>query len=668
MEDDGALGGQHDGLGDAGQRRSAPRTRARTAGCPSRSAASRSARPGRAAPRPPGPRPARGRRAGRRSSPSAASSATRAATAAGLVSDRPPAPARIGSPSGALPTREHERAAPRRASRRRRRGSARCSCRAAAARAAGRRRGCASPGAVRGAPVSIRWPSRVHDAHVGAVERSARGSENRSTTDGDLLDHRALPARRAWSRAAWRAPAPGAGASRRAGPARPAERQQAPRSARAASCRQPRADAGRGPPPTLRASGALRRRSAAAGARERRPAPPRRSRRDRERRRRRRDGDLVHVVAPVAAGARLELDVRLEGGALMHVGAGRRARSRRRAGPARARRAARRRRAPSATSTASRRQRAAQRRVRRGRSATHGEHQARGGRGAAHTAGAGGAPGALGVGQPPDVRHARGSAQPASTSDARRGDRGRHSRRGRRPRAPLPAPTPSATHSAIAATDSTAETPSLGAAAGRSERLDQRDARQAGRRRRAQRGLAAASARRRSAIVRASSELGAGALTGMISQPNIMLWSSWARLWQCATYGPAKVRNRREITTSSLGSSATTSSLPVSSGWRASGAGLPLRATTRCSSMWRCNGCTQPPPPLRIRHRPRRVLLDARSAAWSGSNGWPLISHSVSGSPCELPRCSSNVGMLLSLIGRERAGRRGRARRAAWPG
>ncbi len=34
----------------------------------------------------------------------------------------------------------------------------------------------------------------------------------------------------------------------------------------------------------------------------------------------------------------------------------------------------------------------------------------------------------------------------------------------------------------------------------------------------------------------------------------------------------------------------------------------------------------------------------------SGSNCWPLMSHSVSGSAFELPRWSSNVGMHLSLI------------------
>src|ERR671921_176555 len=27
---------------------------------------------------------------------------------------------------------------------------------------------------------------------------------------------------------------------------------------------------------------------------------------------------------------------------------------------------------------------------------------------------------------------------------------------------------------------------------------------------------------------------------GVISQPNIMAWSSWARLWQCPTYFPTK--------------------------------------------------------------------------------------------------------------------------------
>src|SRR3954447_21957385 len=39
------------------------------------------------------------------------------------------------------------------------------------------------------------------------------------------------------------------------------------------------------------------------------------------------------------------------------------------------------------------------------------------------------------------------------------------------------------------------------------------------------------------------------------------------------------------MTTSSLGSSATTFSLPVSSGWRESGASLPLRATEGVGSV-----------------------------------------------------------------------------------
>ena len=42
---------------------------------------------------------------------SAANSSTRAATAAGLSSDRPPAPARIGAPSFALPTANTKAAA-----------------------------------------------------------------------------------------------------------------------------------------------------------------------------------------------------------------------------------------------------------------------------------------------------------------------------------------------------------------------------------------------------------------------------------------------------------------------------------------------------------------------------------------------------------------------------
>jgi hypothetical protein len=32
---------------------------------------------------------------------------------------------------------------------------------------------------------------------------------------------------------------------------------------------------------------------------------------------------------------------------------------------------------------------------------------------------------------------------------------------------------------------------------------------------------------------------------GTMVQPNIMAWSSCARLWQCATYGPTKSRNPR---------------------------------------------------------------------------------------------------------------------------
>ena len=33
---------------------------------------------------------------------------------------------------------------------------------------------------------------------------------------------------------------------------------------------------------------------------------------------------------------------------------------------------------------------------------------------------------------------------------------------------------------------------------------------------------------------------------GMISQLNIMAWSSWARLWQCATYGSDEVTEMAE--------------------------------------------------------------------------------------------------------------------------
>ena len=36
-----------------------------------------------------------------------------------------------------------------------------------------------------------------------------------------------------------------------------------------------------------------------------------------------------------------------------------------------------------------------------------------------------------------------------------------------------------------------------------------------------------------------------GRVHQVIDQPNIMAWSSWARLWQCATYGPTKSRKPR---------------------------------------------------------------------------------------------------------------------------
>src|SRR4029079_14014564 len=53
----------------------------------------------------------------------------------------------------------------------------------------------------------------------------------------------------------------------------------------------------------------------------------------------------------------------------------------------------------------------------------------------------------------------------------------------------------------------------------------------------------------------------------VISQPNIMAWSSWARLWQWATYGPTKSRKPRYTIVDSPGSNATRSSLDTSSGW-----------------------------------------------------------------------------------------------------
>src|SRR4029079_6841334 len=79
---------------------------------------------------------------------------------------------------------------------------------------------------------------------------------------------------------------------------------------------------------------------------------------------------------------------------------------------------------------------------------------------------------------------------------------------------------------------------------------------------------------------------------GMISQPNIMAWSSWARLWQCATYGPTKSRKPRYTIVDSPGSKATRSSRDTSSGWPGSATSetsLPLRIIVWCSSMCRWN-------------------------------------------------------------------------------
>ena len=79
---------------------------------------------------------------------------------------------------------------------------------------------------------------------------------------------------------------------------------------------------------------------------------------------------------------------------------------------------------------------------------------------------------------------------------------------------------------------------------------------------------------------------------------------------------------------------------------------LPLRMTVRCSSMCRCSGCTQPPPPFLISQRLKLPFFCWASGVLpagffrlvptvAGSNGEPLISHSIS--PPALPRSSSKI-------------------------
>ena len=124
--------------------------------------------------------------------------------------------------------------------------------------------------------------------------------------------------------------------------------------------------------------------------------------------------------------------------------------------------------------------------------------------------------------------------------------------------------------------------------------------------------------------------------------------------------------------TDSPGSNATRSSFDTSSGWPASAQGattLPLRISVRCSSMCRCMGWTHPPPPLRISQRlklPTFCWANGRLpagfrrlvATWAGSNGLPLISHSIS--PPTLPRWTSKIVRLaisvFQLLGTAGAG------------
>ena len=130
----------------------------------------------------------------------------------------------------------------------------------------------------------------------------------------------------------------------------------------------------------------------------------------------------------------------------------------------------------------------------------------------------------------PPSRRARARRPPATR---------RHSVRRRRPRAPRRAPSPGRC--------TAPSPPSTGRRACRpctnrerqADRLHQRDACQAGRRAGAQRRLAAARAAV-SGVHGPCPPAWSGLPYGRISQPNIMLWSSCARLWQCATYGPAE--------------------------------------------------------------------------------------------------------------------------------
>ena len=177
-------------LGRAGEARSAPRTRARTAPAAAQGGSRSAPRRSRAVGRRPGPTPARGRRAAR-----AAARARRARRRgprppAGLESDRPPAPSETGWPSRAPPVaythRRHGRVRVGRDDAVAHgvavgHAAARVQRHDEPPRIAGR---CARRAAVDLLPVV------VHDAHVGAVEDLDRLGE-RSTTEDGLPRHAA---------------------------------------------------------------------------------------------------------------------------------------------------------------------------------------------------------------------------------------------------------------------------------------------------------------------------------------------------------------------------------------------------------------------------------------------------------------------------------------------
>ena len=82
---------------------------------------------------------------------------------------------------------------------------------------------------------------------------------------------------------------------------------------------------------------------------------------------------------------------------------------------------------------------------------------------------------------------------------------------------------------------------------------------------------------------------------------------------------------------------------------------LPLRITVRCSSMCRWNGCTQPPPPLRISQRLKLPFFCWASgvlpagffrlrAPWLGSNA--LAVDQPLDLAAALPRWTSKISRL----------------------